>query len=714
MAPLHPSLIAKTYEQALSLQSQGKAEDALQLYSQIIDAKPDLAEVHFQVGRIFYGGNRFEKSVFHLDIATQIKPKEPAIWQELVPSLLCNADPIKIKDALKRLKKSKMPKLAAATIQSRLQNRADGSSVSVGTVNKDQLSKIQAYIAKRNYAEANNMAKSMAASHPKNAIIAELLARTYVLLGQTDAARKAFQTAITFDPNFFHAFNNYGRAELDAGHPNRALTLLKSAIQIAPRSPGAISNIAAALMAIGQTSDAVTLLQNGLRAGVKGGQLDYMLGGKFARDEDYDNAIIHFKAAANKGMHSAHLFVETGAAFAAKNELENAWREYEKAQEIDPMHAPIYYRQSSILQEQAKFDQAIAKIKQAIDLEPKNATFLLTYANMQKIKDGDDIIEAMLSLHNDHNTPIEDRSELGFGIVKALEDTAQYDKVFPYLKSANDDMRARFPYDANDIINEIDSLQAYFADFELLDFKGMGYEDAAPIFVCGMPRSGTTLVEQIISAHSHVSGAGEVGFAGKQEIRAMANDDGSLKPLSQIGAAELSKLGKDVGSYLQSLFPEAKRVSDKSIQTYKRMGLLKAALPNCKIIVVRRDPRDNLLSIYRNKFVDGTHLYAYDLTDLGTYYKQFLRILDFWREKMPEGFMEIHYEELIDDPEKHARALIDYCDLDWEDDCLNFHKSKRQVKTLSVYQVRQPIYKSSVKAWQRYEEHLQPLFEAIK
>ena len=190
--------------------------------------------------------------------------------------------------------------------------------------------------------------------------------------------------------------------------------------------------------------------------------------------------------------------------------------------------------------------------------------------------------------------------------------------------------------------------------------------------------------------------------------------NGSLIQLPDVSDALLKDFGSDIWQHLQHLHPDAGRVTDKSIMSYKRMGMLKAAMPNCKIIVVRRDPRDNLLSIYRNKFQEGRHLYSYSLTDLAHFYKQFERLIDFWRQKMPEGFMEIQYEDLIDDPEKHARALIDYCDLEWEDDCLNFHKTKRRVKTLSLYQVRQPIYKSSLKAWQRYEEHLQPLFEALK
>jgi hypothetical protein len=229
-----------------------------------------------------------------------------------------------------------------------------------------------------------------------------------------------------------------------------------------------------------------------------------------------------------------------------------------------------------------------------------------------------------------------------------------------------------------------------------------------------MPRSGTTLVEQIISSHSSVTGAGEIGYTNIAITRTIGTEEKKLIPLSKVQPIHLEKIGSDIWTYLTHHYAGTSHITDKSIMTYKRMGLLKAALPNCKFIIVRRDPRDNLLSIYRNRFADNTHLYAYDLENLGTYYKQFLRIMDFWRNKMPKGFMEINYEDLINDPETQAQQLIKYCNLDWEDKCLEFYKSGRQVKTLSILQVRQPIYKSSVKAWERYEQDLQPLFKAIE
>ena len=154
-------------------------------------------------------------------------------------------------------------------------------------------------------------------------------------------------------------------------------------------------------------------------------------------------------------------------------------------------------------------------------------------------------------------------------------------------------------------------------------------------------------------------------------------------------------------------------LSDKSIQTYLVMGLVWCTLPKAKIVVVRRDPRDNLLSVYKNVFPTGGHLYSYDLDDLGQYYRMFVEMIEFWRDMNPGGFHEIWYEDLIANPEEETRKLIAASGLEWEDACLNFHENKRKVNTLSVYQVRQPIYKSSVKAWQRYEKELQPLFDSL-
>jgi tetratricopeptide (TPR) repeat protein len=699
---------------ARALQNRGDTEAALALYSQILASKPDIAEVHFQVGRIFYGGNRFTKAVFHFKLAIQIKPNEPGIWNEYIPALLCNVDPDEIKAATKQLKKTKMDPKLTIRFQNKLINTANGLSVSIGTLSKTTLNSIQDHIVHKDFKSANAQALALVRKNPKNAVVTELLARTYDGLGQINDARKYFKLAISLDPKFYNAYVNQGKMEFESKDSKAALALFKEAIIVAPHGATGICHMANTMAQMGVATEARQILQNAKKLHLKGGQIHRALSEQYIRAGNYELAEKNFATAIKRETPTYIVYGEFGDALMHVNQVNLALKYYKMAHALDDSNPEIMHRLATAYREIGNFEKSLSYIESAIKRSPSTGRYLAFYSSTQKFTSDDPLIEKMVQVYADPKTAIADRTDLGFAISKAFEDTKQYDKVFGYLKSANDDMRARYPYDVNDFETEIDRVQDYFSDFKLINYKEMGQTDAHPIFVTGMPRSGTTLVEQIIASHSEVTGAGEVGYTGPAERRVLEKPDQSLISLKEVNDTHLETLGTDIWRYLQHLHPSSKRITDKSIQTYKRMGLLKAAMPNCKIIVVRRDPRDNLLSIYRNKFVDGTHLYAYDLSDLGVYYKQFVRIIDFWRQKMPEGFMEIQYEDLIDDPEKYARALIDYCDLDWENECLNFHKSKRQVKTLSVMQVRQPIYKSSVKAWQRYEDDLQPLFEALK
>ena len=714
MPTMTPKQVTALYKQALALQSKGQSEQALGIYSQILNSKNDIAEVHFQVGRIFFAGNHFEKSVFHLNIAASIKPNEAAVWNEYIPSLLCNIDPIAIKKAAILLKKSSLNNQDKIRLQNRLLNNSNGSIVSIGTLNKLSLDQIQQAIVSRDFVLANTLAKTFYNKNQTHPISAELLARTHFNLEQYAQARKYFKLAITMSPTFFDAHNNLGQLEMIEENYPEAIDQFKQALIIAPHAVSCIYNLADALARLGQASIGVKILTHAKSLHLKGGKIDFLLGELHARAGKYDISQKHFKTAIKKEKYPAVLLSKIGDIYNNMEQLKFALRYYQQSQKHDPSNHNIYYRIATALRQIGEFDDALENIQAALKIAPKNAGYLSFYTSTKNVEASDPIIDQMIELLNAPETTVQDRTDLGFGITKALEDSKQHNRVFQYLKRANDNMHIQYPYDINEFISEIDTVTEYFKDFDLNKYKGMGDPNAQPIFVCGMPRSGTTLVEQIISSHSEVIGAGEVGITSVIEKEVLERKDKSLMTLADVGDPELRMLGEKIWRHLTHHFPGGSYISDKSIQTYKRMGILKAAMPNCKIIVVRRDPRDNLLSIYRNKFRDGTHLYAYDLPDLGAYYNQFVRIVDFWRQKIPNQFMEIQYEDLINAPEKNARALIDFCNLDWQDDCLNFHKSKRQVKTLSVLQVRQPIYKSSVKAWQRYEDQLQPLFDTLK
>ena len=235
------------YKRAVSLQTRGQNELAIAIYSRILEVKPNIAEVHFQVGKIFYIGNKFSKSVFHFDIAVTLKPNEIAIWEQYIPSLLCNIDLDTIKKAIKILKKTDIDKHTSVVFQNRLLSKADGSSVSIGNLNKSALNSIQSSILSHDYEKANVLAKALYNQNSNSPIVSELLASTYMGLGHFDEARAYFNIAIKLDPTFFNAVNNLGKLEFNEKNYSAAISYFKSAVVIAPKASSGIYNLANAM-----------------------------------------------------------------------------------------------------------------------------------------------------------------------------------------------------------------------------------------------------------------------------------------------------------------------------------------------------------------------------------------------------------------------------------------------------------------------------------
>ena len=243
---------------------------------------------------------------------------------------------------------------------------------------------------------------------------------------------------------------------------------------------------------------------------------------------------------------------------------------------------------------------------------------------------------------------------------------------------------------------------------------GLGNPSAAPIFIVGMPRSGTTLIEQILASHPKVFGAGE--------LREMANLAGRIggadaaafpEAVQALSGEELRRIGEQYVQAVTRLAPGAERITDKMPGNFSLAGLIHLALPNARIIHACRDPRDTAFSCFSLLF-SGTLEFTYDLAELGRYYRAYLKLMAHWREVLPQGIMlEVQYEDVVRDLESQARRIIAHCGLEWDDACLSFYKTERSVRTASATQVRQPIYQSSIGRWRLHEEELQPLLREL-
>jgi len=712
--PISPKQIPALYQKALGLQTAGKLNEALSIYQTIFNANPRIAEVHFQVARIFSSAGKYEKALPHLKEANAIKPSEAAIWHLWAENLQAAADKKQITAFLKNLARAPLSPGQKARIGGVFNTAKPTAEHGLAGVSKQEINALVSMMNDGQFKQVEQKAKTLLRAHPNSSTTTHILATAQTRLGHTEDALASFKRAISLEPKSASIHNDLGRLLFDLGRPVEAVEELRRASAYAPKMAIVMSNLARALGRLDQDDEALELANKACKTEPKLAEAHFVRGSLLAKAERDSDAISAFQKAIDLGDNSAFTYALLARAQGSLGQTGKALENFAKAIEIAPDYAFAYTRRATMLQTQGDFEAAEADFRKALELDPDNGETYRVFSATHKCAPDDPLIAQMRTRYESGNLDDTNRMNLGFALSKAMEDSKEFDKVFPYLNDANALMRKAYPYDVESRKIEIDKIKAAFDGIDFNAYDGVGNDSFAPIFITGMPRSGTTLVEQILASHSSVSGAGEIGEFSRQAYKLIGTPQGPFTAVANITNAQLTQLGKDYTAFMRALFPDADRITDKSIQTYTFMGFVKLALPKAHVVVVRRDPRDNLLSIYKNVFREGTHRYAYNLKDLGRYYKLFEDMIEYWRTVLPDYFYEIHYDLLTANPEEETRKLLAACDLEWEDNCLNFHQTKRRVETLSVYQVRQPIYRSSVKAWERYKDDLQDLFDALQ
>ncbi len=305
-----------------------------------------------------------------------------------------------------------------------------------------------------------------------------------------------------------------------------------------------------------------------------------------------------------------------------------------------------------------------------------------------------------------------DLAVLHFALAKAYEDIGAKDRAFGQQVLANAAHRRTFDYDEAETIGQIEKIKSVFTRSFVSSYR-RGYKEAnGPIFILGMMRSGSTLAEQVLASHPQVFGVGELPLF-RQTLTRQSGEVRYPDLVPRLSAPAIDALGRDYEARLRHEAPDFRRITDKFLHNFLYCGLIALSMPHARIIHTVRDPVDTCLSIYSMLFA-GHHPYAYDLAELGRYYRAYQSLMDHWRAVLPEGAMiDLHYGDMVEDLEGQARRMLDHCDLPWDDAVLSFHKTDRAVRTASATQVRQPIYRSSVGRWQPAPELLRPLIEAL-
>ena len=400
------------------------------------------------------------------------------------------------------------------------------------------------------------------------------------------------------------------------------------------------------------------------------------------------------------------------------NHFNDAKDLFKKALSINDTEITLLFGLASALQGNGEFDETIEILKKVLKIEKKNASAhklmsaILNYK--EKSKEANDHLEEMKNLIQDKDLNNNQKIDLSFALGKALEEAGHFDLSFNHIHKGNFLKKKKINYNIENEKKFFNNITKTFEDIDFNHFKKQKTNKKI-IFICGMPRSGTTLVEQIIASHKKVYGGGELIYL-QEAIHKNFIQDLKLnkqKIIDKAGASE-NDLANNYFEKIKNHNIDAEIITDKAPQNFRWIGLIKIFLPNCKIIHCKRSPKDNCLSLYKNSFASSSMNWSYDQADVANYYKLYDNLMKFWKEKIPDFIYDVDYEKLVSDKEEEIKKMIKFCDLEWDPSCLSHHKNnKTPIQTVSVSQARKPIYKTSVNSNDNFKNHLQEMYKIL-
>ena len=527
-------------------------------------------------------------------------------------------------------------------------------------------------------------------------------------------AEKAYKKATRLNPNFINAWFGLGNVNLYLKNTNQAIKNLQKTIEIDPDFIPAYNNLGNIFRDSGQFDDAIMMFKKVLELKPDFAEAWYNLGLVYRFSFKGNEAISAFEKAIDIKKDYVRAICNKGICYyKLLDDSDNALKDFDKAIEIDADYIFPYLHKASIFQNLGRFEDAEKILRKAIEINELSISAYLALSDTKLINEKD--TSKLQFILEEDKLGINQSVTIQFALGKIFNDSKEYDKAFQYYDAANKLFRKNYEYDIQNFKNEVLKIKQIFNKSFIQKNKGYGSDSELPVFIIGMPRSGTTLTEQIISSHPDVHGGGELHFLRSKlsELPGHSKDlDVFHDEISQINTREIKLLAENYLSEIEKLDSHASRVTDKLPHNFLCIGLIAILYPNARIIHCKRDPMANCLSIYFQLF-EGMHPYAYNLKELGTYYKEYLTLMEHWDTVLPNRVFTINYEDLINNTETISKQLIEHIDLEWDECCLKYFENERIVSTASKWQVRQPIYNSSIDTWRHYVGHLDELKSAL-
>ncbi len=540
------------------------------------------------------------------------------------------------------------------------------------------------------------------------------LGKAFAFLGRGKEADIAFEKCFERSPErrlmaLAAEHHKEGRAE-------EAERLYRRVLHDNPRNVDALRLLALIAMKAERADDAEILLKRAIEIAP-----DFNLAlvdlGRLCKDQDrYGEALECFDRAIALEPSHPQVHYLRAATLARASFTHEAIESYRRCLTLKPTHIGALMGLGHVLKAVGDYDGSVASYNACIRRVPDNGETYWSLANLKRYRFDDAMVAEMEKRISATQEDAQSEVNFLFALGKAYEDRGDFERAWHFYRTGNEKQRAQVSYDPvlTEAINDR-LLQVYTPDF-LASCAGAGHADPSPIFILGLPRSGSTLLEQILASHSQVEGTSELPYVGRASSSLNRNRNEGLnypEAMRELTPDNLRALGEE---YLAAARAHRRsgtpRFIDKMPNNFPNAGFIATILPNAKIIDARRHPLDACLSCYRQLFAKGQN-FTYDLTEIGEYYLQYQRLMDHWATVIPGRVLTVQYEEVVTDFENQVRRLLEFCGLPWEEACLRFYQSERPVRTPSSEQVRQPIYDRSVGHWLHYRHHLGELIEVI-
>lgn len=670
----------------------GRLAEAEGLCRQILEARPRSAEALHLLGIIIHDTGKADEAI---DLVRQAIAAEPRV--PLYHSNLCE---------MCRLAKRTEEAVAAGRLAIALAPNYPQALNNLGI----------AYFDSEDFEAAADCYRRSIALLPDFAEAHSNLGNALRALKKFDEAIAAHKEALRLKPTYGDGYNNLGTVLRDLKRFREADENYRKALSLKPRDPAILNNLALSATQQKRFDDALALLSSSAAIDPKNHETFNFLASLWIERKDLTKARSSVERALALKPDYAEAFNVLGRITFEEGRTAEAVELYRKALALKPDLADAFNNLGNSLKELGKFDEAREAYLAALAIDPRSTAVFVNLADARKFQPDDPYIAQMEALILDPDCSDEERTQLHFALGKAYGDLKEHTQSIQHLIAGGALKRKEVPYDEPTMMALFERIKTVFTRDLVRRNGGLGDPSSLPVLIVGMPRSGTTLVEQILSSHPKVFGAGELPDLAAV-IGTVHAYGGQPIPYPEfvptMGPQQLRQFGASYVARLRQRSATAERITDKLPANFLYAGLAHLAMPNARFIHVKRNPVDTCVSCF-SKLFTGEQAHTYDLAELGRYYRAYDALMAHWRRVLPPGVMlEVQYEEVVADIETQARRIVAHVGLDWDEACLAFYENDRPIRTASATQVRQPIYNTSVGRWRAYGDLLEPLLAAL-